>query len=404
MSEERPARGAEPWNAALTKPLSATFLASGSGTAMSSSTNPRIAVVLSGGAALGAYQAGAYARLHDGHGGHLAWIAGSSVGAVNGAIIAGNEPQRRVPQLTAFWQEASALPTTQPLAEVPWLPRRTTSWLGVLRARTAGSGFFRPRLLPELLSPWALSFYDLAPLQAKLPRFVDFDLLNRGPSQGSVRLSVVTADVATGESVIFDTGAGDRIEPAHLLASSGLLPDFQPTEVDGRLLGDGSLVEHAPARVVLGEPRDEPLLCFLIDAFARIGARPTTMERAAERRLDLMMTSQTRQVLDGLSREHLLRQQLSAVLDRLPASRRRHPELVAAAAEARSAGATVLHLAYRAGPQEARPEKQFDFSAATLADRWAAGEGDMQQALDQLEIAAEDGRDGFTIHRIGYAA
>lgn len=369
---------------------------------MSSRTNLRIAVVLSGGAALGAYQAGAYASLHDGHGGHLAWIAGSSVGAVNGAIIAGNEPQRRVPQLTAFWQEASALPTTQPLAEVPWLPRRTTSWLGVLRARTAGSAFFRPRLLPELLSQ--LSFYDLTPLEAKLPRFIDFDLLNRGPKRGGVRLSVVTADVATGEPVVFDTGAGDRVEPVHLIASSGLLPDFQPTEVDGRLLGDGSLVEHAPARIVLGEPRDEALVCFLIDAFARVGPRPTTLEGAAERRLDLMMTSQTRQVLDGLCREHRLRQHLAKVLERLPASRRTDARLAAAAAEARSAGATVLHLAYRAGPDEARPEKQFDFSTATLADRWAAGEGDMQQALDRLKTAAESGRDSFTVHRIGCAA
>lgn len=363
-------------------------------------TNPRVAVVLSGGAALGAYQAGAYARLHDSLGERLAWVAGSSIGAVNGAIIAGNEPQRRVPQLAAFWREASALRNAPAPVENPWLPRRATSWLGVLRARTAGSAFFRPRLLPELLSQ--LSFYDLAPLEAKLPRFIDFDLLNRERRRGSVRLSVVTADVATGEPVVFDTGAGHRVEPVHVMASCGLLPDFQPVEVDGRLLGDGSFVEHAPARVVLGEPRDEALLCFLVDAFARIGPRPTTLERAAERRLDLLMTSQTRHVLDGLRREHRLRQHLAAALERLPASRRRKGG--PAAAEARSAGATVFHLGYRAGSEEASPEKQFDFSAATLSGRWAAGESDMQQALDLLEGAADAGGDDFTVHRIGYAA
>src|SRR5215469_16401397 len=64
----------------------------------------RIALVLSGGEALGAYQAGAYAALER-NGVRPNWIAGSGIGAVNAAIIAGNLPQERGPRLRQFWRQ-----------------------------------------------------------------------------------------------------------------------------------------------------------------------------------------------------------------------------------------------------------------------------------------------------------
>ncbi len=68
----------------------------------------RIALVLSGGAALGAYQAGAYAAL-EGSGVRPNWIAGTAIGAVNAAIIAGNPPHERALRLRRFWDELSRL-------------------------------------------------------------------------------------------------------------------------------------------------------------------------------------------------------------------------------------------------------------------------------------------------------
>src|SRR2546430_15624831 len=64
----------------------------------------RIALVLSGGGALGAYQAGAYAALET-RGVRPNWIAGTAIGAINGAIIAGNLPHERVLELRPFWAE-----------------------------------------------------------------------------------------------------------------------------------------------------------------------------------------------------------------------------------------------------------------------------------------------------------
>ena len=344
-----------------------------------------ISLVLSGGVALGAYQGGAYAALHEAHDRDLRWLAGSSIGAVNAAIIAGNEPDRRVAQLEAFWQ-AAALPLPDTGGLLQQSPaRQLNNWLMAMHTRALGrAGIFTPRPPAELLLGGTLSLYDLGPLGGKLEQFIDFRRLN----EGDVRLSVVTTDLETGEAVVFDTtdGAAEGwIEPKHLLASCGFLPEFEPIEIDGRLLGDGGLVANAPIEVVLdgeggddGDP-DEPLTCFLVELFCRRGERPKTLVAAAERRLDLLLAGQTKRALDGLVREF--------------AGRR-----------AQSPGALVLHLAYRPVPATAGPQKHFDFSPASLADRWTSGAADMQAALSTWHTMAAPKRGELVIHEVGQEA
>ena len=63
-------------------------------------------LVLQGGGALGSYQAGAYQALCH-HDFEPEWVAGISIGAVNAAIIAGNEPEKRIERLKDFWEMAS---------------------------------------------------------------------------------------------------------------------------------------------------------------------------------------------------------------------------------------------------------------------------------------------------------
>src|SRR5262245_43551232 len=63
----------------------------------------RIALVLQGGGALGAYQAGVYQALHEG-GIEPDWVSGVSIGAINAAIIAGNPPHARLEKLRTFWE------------------------------------------------------------------------------------------------------------------------------------------------------------------------------------------------------------------------------------------------------------------------------------------------------------
>src|ERR1700730_19289184 len=89
----------------------------------------RIALVLSGGAALGAYQAGAYAALEN-RGVRPNWIAGTAIGAINAAIIAGKLPHERVPRLRQFWRELSKYAATKrPRGPARWAKSALTNFL-----------------------------------------------------------------------------------------------------------------------------------------------------------------------------------------------------------------------------------------------------------------------------------
>ncbi|HVL35502.1 MAG TPA: patatin-like phospholipase family protein [Burkholderiales bacterium] len=319
---------------------------------------PKVVLVLSGGLALGAYQAGAYAALHA-HGTRPEHLAGVSIGAVNAALIAGGEPRDEVERLRAFWDAARLEPLSSPadwmLADTgPW--RYGRNWLSVLQARALGNAaVFRPTLGS------ATAIYDLAPLRATMERLVDFRRLN----DGAMRIAVLATDLDAGVEVVFDTGKGERIGLEHVLASCGFLPEFPPVEIDGRLLGDGGLTANAPVEpALLGHGGGRDVLCFVVDLFPADGPRPATLEQAAARRVDLLLGAQTRQALRRLEREHRLR----------PDGERPRVK--------------ILHLRHRAGPREAAPEKHFDFSRATLAERWEAGCLDMAEAI---ALAAGDG-------------
>jgi NTE family protein len=65
------------------------------------------ALLLQGGGALGAYQAGVYEALAQ-SGIHPDWVAGISIGAINSALIAGNPPERRVEKLREFWERVTS--------------------------------------------------------------------------------------------------------------------------------------------------------------------------------------------------------------------------------------------------------------------------------------------------------
>ena len=304
-----------------------------------------VALALGGGVALGAYDAGAYAALHEREELRPVRIAGTSIGAITGALIAGNPPGQRVARLREFWDQAAVDPPW-PAAGV--INRRALNQLSILGVRTFGRpGFFDPELPGALLRP-GLSIYDPEPLRKRLARMIDFELLNQAS------FSVTTTDIETGEAVVFDTRRGHRITPEHLVASCGFLPEFPPLEIDGRLLGDGGLVANTPVAWAVDWDRPGAWTLFVVDPFCARRGRPSTLEQAATRRLDLLFANQTRQAL----------RQLEA---------RGGPRL------------TIVELAYRAPLHEGGPDKMFNFARSTLAERWAAGERDMRAAMERVE-------------------
>lgn len=338
-------------------------------------------MIFAGGVGLGAYEAGAYAALHQGGKLLPTWFAGSSAGAVNAALIAGNPLDRRIDTLRRFWRAAPFPTATHAAMWRPW--RHMHNWLSAIEARLLGSpGHFRPRLPPNPYRSFS-SLYDLAPLRETLRELVDFERLNAGDT----RVSVAATDIETGDLVVFDTAAKrDRIEIDHLLASCGFLPEFAPVEIGGRLLGDGGLAANAPLEAVLGQ-QDGHFLCFVVDVYSRDGARPTDLETALARKEDLVFANQTYLRLQALAREGELRAQLAQLAERLTPKTRRDPAIAPALAAGMTGRTTVFYLSYRAPPEEAGPEKSFDMSATTVALRWRAGALDMEEAIAQVPQA-----------------
>jgi NTE family protein len=346
----------------------------------------RVALCLSGGIALGAFESGAAALLYA-EGPVPDWIVGASVGSIGAAILAGNPPERREAQMRRFW-EMAADPFVVPWAGGAW--RRALNEASALRTLMLGRpGIFAPRLVPGFDGRHAL--FDLAPLRARLPELVDFERLN---SPEAPRLSIVTTDVESGERVVFDTAEGARIGPEEVVASCALLPLFAPVEIGGRLLGDGGLAANVPVDLPLDEPGAEEVVLFAIDLFGRRGSRPDSLSGAAARAGDLVFGNQTYALLEARRREHRLR----GLVTRLA---REAPEGSEAAAEARAVPppprTAVMLLGYRAAKEEAGVAKPFDFSAATLTERWESGAATMRRALQRLGPGAEP---GFALHEV----
>ena len=249
----------------------------------------KIVLVLQGGGALGAYQAGAYETLCEA-GQIPTWVAGTSIGAVNGAIsghayndsvsgaiIAGNPPERRVQRLREFWERVSSRLLAWPLSNDDNSRRIFNETSAVLVAAGGAPGFFEPRVPPAVLmpqgTPEAISLYDTAPLRATLEELVDFDLLN----SGAVRLSVGAVEVLSGNMKYFDTEKM-RIGPEHIMASGALPPGFPPIEIDGKPYWDGGLVSNTPLEFVLERsgPRND-MVIFQIDLFSAKGCMPENL-------------------------------------------------------------------------------------------------------------------------------
>lgn len=333
-----------------------------------------ITLLLQGGGALGAYQAGAYCALAK-TGIAPTWVAGISIGAINAAIICGNEPERRADRLRAFWEEVTRSAPWAPLMEMA-LPRSAQTELAAATALAVGaSGFFVPR------APWSfwpitpISVYDTAPLRATLLDLVDFDYLaERGP-----RLSVGTVDVETGNFAYFDS-ARQRLAPEHVMASGALPPGFPPVEIDGRLYWDGGLVSNTPLQYVLETTGDEAMTIFQVDLFAAHGRRPDTLLDVAQREKDIRYSSRTRLSTDRFAALHAIRAAADRLAAKLPPELRDDPDLDLLRNAGPSGPITLVHLIHRKEAFESGA-KDYEFSRRTMLDHWSEGEKDVRRTL-----------------------
>ena len=345
-----------------------------------------VALVLQGGGALGSYQAGVIEGLAA-SGIEIDWVAGISIGAVNAAIVAGNPPGRRVERLTQFWETLSSWLPSFPIFPNDHVREWLHEWSAGLVMTAGVPGFFTPRMVPPLMatpgSPGALSFYDSTPLRKTLDELVDWDLLNTGP----VRLSVGAVDVESGNFNYFDT-TEMRIDARHIMASGALPPGLPPIEIDGRLWWDGGLVSNTPLTHVL-DNQVEPLLAFQVDLFAAATERPKTIMDVMAREKEIRFSSRTRQISDQVMKLRQEREAIRKVLAKLPHELRDDADVRALAARAAEQPVNLVHLIYRANAWEGG-SRDFEFSARTMREHWAAGRAAVDESMANAELVAKN--------------
>ena len=361
-------------------------------------------LVLQGGGALGAYQAGVFEALATMH--HTPdWVAGISIGAINAALIAGNPAGRRLERLREFWQGVSSFPFApslppleQPIEGARDALNETSATIAML---FGVAGFFSPRVPAAPFQPpgtmAAISYYDTEPLRESLERLVDFDLLN----SGAVRLSVGAVSVMSGNFCYFDS-ARMRIDARHIMASGALPPGFPPIEIDGEFYWDGGLVSNTPLQYVLDEPGHRPRLVFQVDLFAARGEMPATLAEASEREKDIRYSSRTRLNTTYELRRQATLQAARRLVARLPARLRDDADARMLAALPSESAVDVVHLIYRSKHYESQ-SKDYEFSRASMLEHWAAGLADTQATLDDPRWLGRDpGAEG--VHVFDFAA
>ena len=360
-----------------------------------------IGLVLQGGGALGAYQAGVYQALHEA-GLEPDWVAGVSIGAVNAAIIAGNKPEHRVEKLEKFWMDITARdPYTT------WFEgdsaRKLRNGLSATQGMIFGQpGFFQPVPLSGFFAPrgarFATAMYDTSPLHQTLEKLVNFKLIN----EGHVRFAVGAVNVETANFIYFDNAVRE-VEPEHIMASGALPPGLPMIRIGRHHYWDGGLVSNTPLQHLLDNIGSKNLLAFQVDLFSAQGAIPRDMPGVLARQKDIQYSSRTRTTTDHFLETHELKRLLRDALEKLHETDL-SPEQKATKAELQHLPEiNIMQLIYKQKAYEG-DAKDYEFSRISMKEHWRTGYYDTRNTLthtDWLQFSGTPGIRSFDLHRTG---
>ncbi len=361
-----------------------------------------IGLVLQGGGALGAYQAGVYQALHEANF-EPDWIAGVSIGSINAAIIAGNKPENRLEKLEKFWLDITARDpfTLWPEGDNP---RKLRNILSALNGMVFGQpGFFQPATLNAWLTPrgarGATALYDSSPLHKTLENLVDFDLIN----QCTPRFAVGAVDVATANFLYFDN-TETEIGPEHIMASGALPPAMPMVRIGKHYYWDGGLVSNTPLQHLLDHCGNQNLLVFQVDLFSASGDVPRDMPEVLSRQKDIQYSSRTRTTTDHFLKTHQLKQALRDALNLLPYERLTDAQTAMKQELARLPEINIMQLIYQQKAYEGGA-KDYEFSRLSMKDHWRSGYFDTRNTLAHTEWLEMKGTGGgihtHDIHNTG---
>ena len=358
----------------------------------------RVALVLQGGGALGAYQAGVYQALHE-QGMEPNWVCGVSIGAINSAIIAGNPPERRLERLQIFWDRITSRKIWHytPDGDVY---RKARNLASTLMTTTLGQpGFFKPHDMNPWLSPAgaksATSYYDTGPLGETLLELVDFDLIN----EHRVHFAVGAVNVLSGNFLYFDN-KNEVIGPEHVMASGALPPALPMVKIGTDHFWDGGIVSNTPLQHLLDQDDKLNSLVFQVDLFSARGVLPRDIQEVMARHKDIVYSSRTRHNTDVYMRMNNLKADYYKALLKIPDDQLSDHERRMRQALADLPEITILQLIYQQKAYEG-DAKDHEFSGTSMREHWMSGLEDTKRTLKRRDwIKMPDEGMGIIIHDV----
>ena len=355
----------------------------------------QVVLVLQGGGALGAYQVGVFEALHDA-GIQPDWVIGTSIGAINGALIAGNAPAQRLERLKAFWdhvqQQACAAGPLDWLGMGNLLANMSTVMRGI-------PAFFEPNISAlrgarANVGVERAAYYSTEPLRRTLAKLVDLEYLGTG----NTRLTVGAVNACTGAMRYFDS----RDEPLvldHIMASGALPPAFPAVRIEGQPYWDGGIYSNTPIEAVLDDKPRRDALIFAVNVWHQTGPEPESIWQVMGRQKDIQYASRADSHIARQKQIHHLRHVIRELQKQIPAARQSDPKVKELAAWGCS---TTMHVAHLVAPRLEGEDhaKDIDFTPAGISARRQAGYADTLRMIERSPWnAPADPIEGVIEHR-----
>jgi len=358
----------------------------------------QVVLVLQGGGALGAYQVGVYQALHEA-GIEPDWVIGTSIGAINASLIAGNPPERRLRCLDAFWERMEAAHGghamngwPDPFGMGKLFANMTTVMRGI-------PDFFTPNLHAlrgsgAALGVEAAAYYSTLPLRATLNSLVDFAYLDQGP----MRMTVGAVNVCTGHMRYFDNRQ-EKLGVEHVMASGALPPAFGAIRIDGEPYWDGGIYSNTPIEAVLDDKPRRDSLIFAVNVWHQTGPEPGSILQVMGRHKDIQFASRADSHIARQKQIHRLRHVIRELARQLPQQQQDEPHVKDLASWGCG---TTMHVAHLVAPRLDNEDhtKDIDFTPAGVHARRDAGHADTLRMLERApwKHAAADPIEGVIEH------
>jgi NTE family protein len=344
----------------------------------------QVVLVFQGGGALGAYQGGVYEALHEA-GIEPDWVIGTSIGAINGAIIAGSETGRRLERLREFWSlmerkspwDGAAATFAQPLAMLGG--NLAAQMMTILAGVT---GYFAPNraLAWGLNAPVGVEragFYTTEALHETLANIIDFARINAKQP----RLTVGAVNVRSGRMHYFDS-RDMPLTLKHILASGALPPAFPAIRIDGDPYWDGGIYSNTPIETVFDDYPRRDSVVFTVQMWHASGPEPESVWQVLNRQKDIQFASRADSHIVRQEHIHQLRHIVRELVRRMPEEQRDTPEVKEMAGYGCG---TLMHIVRLNAPRLDHEDhlRDIDFTSAGIRARWQAGYADTMRTIER---------------------